>query len=129
MTKATDAVKAEQLANLRKWIKPGDTIYTVLESRAASGMSRWIRVLIPFVRDDGRIGFIHPNHAVSIVLGYRRDDRREGVQVRGCGTDAGFEIVYNLGKALWPNGTPTPHGTRNGKPDSDGGYALKHQWL
>ena len=22
-----------------------------------------------------------------------------------------------------------PHGTRNGEPDSTGGYALKHRWL
>jgi hypothetical protein len=31
--------------------------------------------------------------------------------------------------ALWPNGTDTPHGTRNGEPDTNGGYALKHRWM
>jgi hypothetical protein len=41
----------------------------------------------------------------------------------------GFAAVYNLGYALWPNGTPEPHGTRNGVPDRDGGYALKQCWL
>ena len=48
-----------------------------------------------------------------------------GLVVGGCGFDAGFEVVYNLGSLLWPNGTPEPHGTRNREPDSTGGYALK----
>jgi len=43
--------------------------------------------------------------------------------------DMGFHVVYNLGRTLWPEGTPEPHGTRNGEPDRDGGYALNHQWL
>jgi hypothetical protein len=43
--------------------------------------------------------------------------------------DMGFDLVYSLGSALWPNGTDTPHGTRNGEPDSDGGYALKQSAL
>jgi hypothetical protein len=47
----------------------------------------------------------------------------------GAGMDMGFELVYRLGQAMWPNGTPEPHGTRNGQPDSDGGYALEHKWL
>jgi len=44
-------------------------------------------------------------------------------------TDMGFQIVYQLGQRMWPDGTPKPHGRRNGQPDSAGGYALKHQWL
>jgi hypothetical protein len=129
MAKQFTSERVEQLANLRKWLKPGDTVYTILESRAASGMSRWIRVLIPYVNETGEIGFIHPNYAVSIVLNLRRDGNHEGVMMQGCGMDMGYEIVYRLGKALWPEGTPEPHGSRNGSPDSDGGYALKHRWL
>jgi len=49
--------------------------------------------------------------------------------VGGCGMDMGFAVVYDLGLSLWPAGTPAPHGTRNGEPDSNGGYALKHSWL
>ena len=56
-------------------------------------------------------------------------DKTGGLRVSGCGMDMGFHVVYNLGYALWPDGTPEPHGTRNGAPDSDGGYALKHRWL
>jgi hypothetical protein len=49
--------------------------------------------------------------------------------VNGCGMDMGFSVVCNLGAMLWPMGTDTPHGTRNGAPDSAGGYALKHKWI
>jgi hypothetical protein len=52
-----------------------------------------------------------------------------GIIIGGCGMDMGFALVYNLGSTLWPNGTPEPHGTRNREPDSDGGYALKHNWV
>jgi hypothetical protein len=43
--------------------------------------------------------------------------------------DVCFAAVYNLGRTLWPNGTDKPHGTRNGTPDTDGGYALKNRSL
>ena len=44
-TKAAEAERAEAIAKLREWIKPGDTVYTVLDSVSRSGMSRHIRVL------------------------------------------------------------------------------------
>ena len=37
--------------------------------------------------------------------------------------DMGFQAVYCLGLSLWPDGTPEPHSTRNGEPDTNGGYA------
>ena len=129
MTKTAKAERDEQLETLRKWLKPGDTVYTILESRSASGMRRHIRVLIPYIDEKGKISFYHPDHAVSKILDLRRHEKREGVRIDGCGTDMGFEIVYRLGCALWPEGTPEPHGVRNGEPDSEGGYALNHRWL
>jgi len=59
----------------------------------------------------------------------RFDDKQNAVKISGCGMDMGSAVVYDLGYRLWPNGTPTPHGTRNGTPDSSGGYALKYQWI
>jgi hypothetical protein len=55
--------------------------------------------------------------------------KNNGVKVAGCGMDMGFHLIYSLSYALFPKGTDAPHGTRNGVPDSDGGYALKHEWL
>ena len=55
--------------------------------------------------------------------------KQGGAIIQGCGMDMGFSLVYELGAYLWPEGTDKPHGTRNGEPDSDGGYALNHRWL
>lgn len=44
------------------------------------------------------------------------------------------EALARLHEILKPGDTVytvlrEPHGRRNGDPDSDGGYALKHRWL
>lgn len=57
------------------------------------------------------------------------DRDRQGIKIGGAGMDMGFALVYNLGRTMWPKGTKKPHGTRNGVPDGDGGYALAHAWL
>lgn len=62
------------------------------------------------------------------AMGSTFDADLQGIKVGGCGMDMGFHIVYGLGSTLWPKGTPRPHGTRNGEPDRDGGYALNHEW-
>ena len=64
----------------------------------------------------------------SRALGWRLG-KNEGIVVDGCGMDMGFHLVYSLGATIWPSGTNKPHGTRNGEPDSCGGYALKSRWL
>ena len=72
-------------------------------------------------------------YSISAVMaranGYTVDKDRGGLKIPGGGMDMGFSVVYGLGHALWPNGTPKPHGTRNGEPDSEGGYAIGHRWL
>jgi hypothetical protein len=126
--KVSKTERDQQLEQLRKWLKPGDTVYTIVENVSRSGMSREIRVVLLKCQETGEAYSLHPNHAVSTVLGLPRG-KREGVKIQGCGMDMGFEIVYQLGMAMWPHGTPEPHGERNGEPDSNGGYALKHRWL
>lgn len=112
---------------LRSILKPGDTIFCVLRHVSTSGMSR-------------RISFFGPDNVfldgyISKALDIKRADKNrsgqwiEGLIIGGAGMDMGFHVVYELGHALWPNGTPEPHGYRNGEPDSEGGYALKHRWL
>ena len=91
--------------------------------------------------DNGQPYFIHPNFAAAAALGCRMG-KRDGLIVGGCGMDMGFEIVYNLGRTLWPDGAPcvgekcqsNDHHNGDwdytaGKLHRDGGYALKHQWL
>jgi hypothetical protein len=48
----------------------------------------------------------------------------DAISMPGYGYSKSFQLIYNLGSVLWPDGTPEPHGTRNGVPDSNGGYAL-----
>lgn len=119
------------IENLRKMLKPGDTVHTVLSHVSRSGMSRVIRVLIlkPHKKSPNGVQVLEPTYAVSSILDYRMSKNNDGLVVGGCGMDMGFHVVYSLGKALWPNGTDKPHGTRNGEPDRDGGYALKQRWL
>lgn len=118
-------LKIQALANLLGLgLKAGDTVYSVLRHVSASGMSRHIDFYI--IKNDQPL-FI--TGSVASLLGLKRAKNGEGLIVTGCGMDMGFATVYSLGLALWPHGTPEPHGTRNGEPDSDGGYALKHRWL
>ena len=117
---------AAQLADeLRSEIPPGTTIYTVLRSVSASGMRR--RISLFYVSIDRRPVSLDW-HLANISSHYKLS-KDGGIIVNGCGQDMGFALVYDLGRLLWPNGTPEPHGTRNGEPDSDGGYALKHAWI
>lgn len=103
---------------LRKIIKPNQKIYVSLVSVSRTGMSRVIKLHTVFKGEFRTITF-----SVAEVLDYKQMDG--GIKVSGCGMDMGFQVVH----ALWPNGTRRPHGTRNGTPDRDGGYALRCEWI
>jgi hypothetical protein len=110
-------------AELREILQPGSTVYTVLRHVSSSGMQRRID-MYAIVDNEPRY--------LSMLAADAMGDRLHkdgGIIVNGCGMDMGFHLVCNLGATLWPEGTPAPHGMRNGKPDSTGGYALEHQWL
>jgi hypothetical protein len=108
---------------LLKILKPGDAVYCIVRSVSASGMSRTISL---FVIDGEH--FSDVTHSAAIVMGDKLA-KNGALRVNGCGMDMCFATVYNLGRYLWPNGTPEPHGMRNGEPDSYGGYALKHRTI
>lgn len=122
--------KADGLLYLAEYLKPGATVYTVLRHVSASGMSRRISCFVMLKASKGKPAAPYCiDHLVAAVTGYRLAPRGEGLKVGGAGMDMGFHLVYTLGCAFWPNGTRRPHGTRNGAPDRDGGYALKQRWL
>lgn len=153
----TKAERDKAVAQLREWLKPGDTVYTILRHVSRSGMSREIGCVL--IKDGAHL---HPNYSIAKALG-ERQGKRDGVIVGGCGMDMGFDLVYRLGYRLFPdgfgiegskaasNGRAAPkkrpatreeaaamvaagwtfHG-RNGDAsgwDSDGGYALQQRWL
>jgi hypothetical protein len=115
--------RAQCVAELREMLTPGQTVYCTLRSVSRSGMRRCISLHVVI---DGRMRSL--DFLASRAMGDRIADHG-GIVVSGCGMDMGFHLVYSLGRTVWPNGTPEPHGTRNGVPDSDGGYALKSEWL
>lgn len=111
--------------HLRTMLKPGMTVSTILNHCSSSGMSRSISAVI--ANKKGEI--IKLDYWIAQAKGEHIDEKHGGLKMSGCGMDMGFALVYSLGQMLWPNGTKKPHGTRNGAPDSDGGYALRHTWL
>lgn len=158
MAKYSKTEVAEAKAQLRKWLKPGDTVHTIVDHVSRSGMSRNIRVLV-IKCENGEAVTLHPNHSVAVVLGYPRAKRGDGLVVGGCGMDMGFHVVHSLGYALfgeeasegtgeeanalrkaiyeadkfyWHQGgkKDPPDWTKPGREWFGGaGYALKQRWL
>lgn len=117
--------KRDAVTALLEILKPGMRVRTILRHVSKSGMQREISCVVVDPR-DGELFCI--DYLVSRAVGHRIG-RHGGIVMGGAGMDTGFQLVYILGRTLWPTGTPKPHGKRNGQPDRDGGYALKHDWL
>jgi len=113
----------DAVSRLHELLVPGTEICTILNHVSRSGMMRHISLVIA---KDSEI--IDITWLAARALDMKRADNG-GIKIGGCGSDMGFELVYNLGSVMWPNGTKAPHGSRNGQPDYAGGYALKHRWL
>lgn len=91
-----DQIRAQQI--LLEEVKPGFTLHTILRHVSSSRMTRHISV----VRlHEG--GSRYLDWSVGAILGYRLA-KCEGLVVTGCGMDMGFQVVYNLSAALFPNG-------------------------
>lgn len=133
---AKEQEKQDARDELRKILSPGMTVYNILRHVSRSGMQR---VIDPFTLTedaDGRPWLRPIGSLVARACGYRYDFKRSGIVADGCGTDMGWEIVYNLGYALWPSGYGcvgekcrsndhsngdrdyTPHGTLKGCTES-----------
>ncbi len=143
----------EAAERLRGWLPPGTTVYTVLRHVSRSGMMRRVSL---YVILDGAPQWL--DGYASRVTGIPLDKKGDGLRIGGCGTDVGFEAVYNLSRALYSKGYGcigdkcpandhnngdrdyTPHGHRKpvhvpNDPEAlrhwhnDGGYALTQRWI
>lgn len=135
MTKKQSA-RNEAITALRETLKPGDTVYTVLRNVSRSGMTRSIDA---YVMDDNTPQWISRRVATAIDAPF--DERREAIKMAGCGMDMGFETVYQLSYALYPDGfecvgegcpsNDHSNGDRDYTPHhhGSGGYALHHRWM
>lgn len=142
MSKATDAEREDAIKRLRKEIKPGDTLHTVLRHVSSSGMSRSISVLKVSKRGE----VFDWTWLVAKAIGERIDQRHDGIKMQGAGMDMGFELVYRLSYTLYgrPRGYPclgdkcpsnvhvndrnAPRGRGKGIRHDDG-YALSQRWM
>ena len=155
--KVTNEDREQAKTRLHEWLKPGDTVYTLVTHVSSTGMTRWIRLLI--IRDNKPVDI---SWDASRVVGRPLNTRNHyGIETGGCGMDMGFELVYTLSRYLYPDGydclTHEPGESVDGvvqagerKADapeyggcpandhfnrnpvyhhSDGGYALNHEWL
>jgi hypothetical protein len=116
-------------------VKPGDTLYTVLEHVSRSGMMREIKVYAISEKEPVWLTG-YAAKALGETLG-----KRDGIRMGGCGMDMGFSLVYNLSRTLYPSGFDcikpekcpsndhSNHGDRDNTHHADGGYALSQRWL
>ncbi len=118
------------IRKLRKWLKPGATVHTILKHVSSSGMTRHIECVIP--QRNGEI--LNITYFVAGVTGWRLA-HNGGLIVGGCGMDMGFHTVYTLGRYLYPKGFKLPKNKKYGRNgdtsgfDKDGGYALNQRWI
>jgi hypothetical protein len=104
-----DDERQAAIAVLREWMKPGDTVFTVLRHVSRSGMQREIGVVLVRPEShshfpaDSTVTVRHPEYQIGKALGIRMG-KREGLIVGGCGMDMGFQLVYELSSVLFPDG-------------------------
>jgi hypothetical protein len=98
MTKREQAEVEQAKEHLRNWLKPGDTVYTILRHVSRSGMQREIGLYV--VRGD-EVQWL--GGWAATALGYRIG-KYDGLVVGGCGMDMGFHLVYNLSRVLFRDG-------------------------
>jgi hypothetical protein len=124
---ATATLNQQQLAvlaDLHHMLPPGSTIWSLHRRSSASGMTHWFDFYT--IRDNELIWL---TYQICIACRYPYDTKHEALKTTGGGMDMAFQVIYNLGQAMWPEGTPEPHGMRNGEPDTVGGYAFHHRHL
>ena len=134
--KRATAERKQSIEDLRERFAPGTKLYTILRHRSASGMYRVIDVYQ--IKDDVPLRY---TWSVASATGLRYDTRHEGLGVHGCGTDVGFDAIYELSHVLYPDGftcigegcpsNDHSNGDRDYSPHhhKSGGYALRQHWI
>ena len=110
------------IGELHSYLKPGSNVFSVWRHTSPSGMTRWFDFYAIIDNEPIRLTYL-----MCVACGFKYDTNRNALKTQGCGMDMAFDAVYSLGMAMWPQGTAAPHSTRNGEPDTCGGYALNHR--
>ena len=85
-----DQIEARKF--LRRFLRKGAKVYTILRHRSAQGTSRFIDLYVVKQNEPIRITW-----SAALLLEWSYSTKWEALRVDGCGTDVGFETVYALG--------------------------------
>jgi hypothetical protein len=121
MTKKEEQARdrAETIATLRKMLKPGSTVHSVIRHVARSGMSR----TMDFYFLKGGESHYLTGYMAQLGIGTRTD---KGLRVGGCGMDMGFHCVYTLSSILYRDGYKCLKG-KDGKKRCPSSYHNNHR--
>lgn len=102
ITAQREEVERQQHAidTLRRYLGDGGTIFTITRY-AKSGMSRWVRVVVPVVEplfSQGRPDIVDITYYISVVTSLRMG--ADGLRFGGSGFDADTDIVNHLQHVL-----------------------------
>lgn len=125
--------RENSIERLKSMLKPGETVYTKIVHVSRSGMYRTLDAYV--IRDNSpvKITFL-----TCTAIDYRYDVKHDALGISGCGMDMGFEVVYNIGRVLFPDGfdcigdnCPSNDHSNHENPahHKDGGYALIQKWM
>lgn len=109
-TKATLAMEAQEREEagdrLRATLPPGTTVWCVLRHYAPASGRRSIRLITVarYPQPDGTPDLATLDGDVSTFTGWKMDPSRGGIVTDAMGTDAGWSLVYELGRQLYPHG-------------------------
>ena len=102
-----EAERAEAIESLKKRLKPGDTVYTILRHVSVSGMSRSLDV---YTISDNKPLRLTWSAARALDVAY--DKKWDALRVFGVGEAGAFATIYSLSHVLFGDG-----------------YALQHRWI
>jgi hypothetical protein len=97
--RVTTQERESAIEDLKKLLKPGDTVWTVLRHVSRSGMNRIIGVR---KLDNGNSLWL--SRGVAKATGITFSEKYEELSVGGCGMDMGFHVVYELSARLFKDG-------------------------
>lgn len=130
--------RQDAVDQIKKYAKPGDTLFTVLRNVSRTGMYRHIDL---YAVVDNEMVYLSGYVATALDWPRCKDG---SVGVSGCGMDVGFHLVYNLGWSMFgkegyectgehcPNNSHVndrnaPRGT--GVQHTESGYAFRQEWI
>jgi hypothetical protein len=129
LSKAKQLERTEAIARLREFLKPGDTVYTIVHHVARSGMSRDI-ALIKLV--DGEPRYLSHNAAIACGNRLVNAHGHDAIRIGGCGMDMCFALVYELASVIFadvPVSESPLKASKHGPDVGERGYWLTYRDL